>query len=383
MVGVSQLLIGTYPSRGRGREHSREGIWLVNLDGATGQLSRAVRLAEAYSPTFMARHPFHPILYAVSEVPEDGRVLVFKIGEEGEQVGSLSLVGTYPTGGAYPCMVTIVGSESAGQRALVVTNYSNGVVACYPLSSDGRIADGPQLFPHEGHGKVAGHQDGPHAHSAAQLPGGWVVVADKGTDQLRRFRIQGSSLVADGVAAVFRPGTGPRHLVVSPDRCHLYVAAELSGDVSVVQWDESGTGREVWHVAASDLGRPLASEPNGPCDRRVVNHPSHIQLSSDRTRLYVANRGPGTIATFEIEAAGDGLRRIAETDAGCDGPWHFAVVPGSDGGEWVVVAGCTANRLTVLYRGPASEAPEPTGIRLELPQPSHVMHVRTLPAGSR
>ena len=50
---ASRLWIGTYP----GDVPGAEGIWDVAIDPVTGELGVPVRLAEAQSPSYLAKHP--------------------------------------------------------------------------------------------------------------------------------------------------------------------------------------------------------------------------------------------------------------------------------------------------------------------------------------
>jgi 6-phosphogluconolactonase (cycloisomerase 2 family) len=63
---VEPLFIGTYTNTDA---HSR-GIYSALFDAKTGALTNLQVAAETANPSFLARHPSQPFLYAVNEVPD-------------------------------------------------------------------------------------------------------------------------------------------------------------------------------------------------------------------------------------------------------------------------------------------------------------------------
>src|SRR6202050_3781537 len=74
---TERLFIGTYTDTDA---HSR-GIYSALFDPKTGQLSELTSAAATANPSFLARHPSRPFLYAVNEERE-GSVSSFAIGRE-------------------------------------------------------------------------------------------------------------------------------------------------------------------------------------------------------------------------------------------------------------------------------------------------------------
>src|SRR5690242_13615024 len=64
-AGKTRVYIGTYTSGGKS-----EGIYLLNLDLATGELSKVSATSNVKDPSFLAIHPSRKFLYAVCEVNE-------------------------------------------------------------------------------------------------------------------------------------------------------------------------------------------------------------------------------------------------------------------------------------------------------------------------
>ncbi|WP_315097828.1 lactonase family protein [uncultured Cellulomonas sp.] len=313
------LWIGTYPVAGAGTPVGQgEGIWRVDLDPATGELSGARQVVETPSPSFLALRG--TVLYAANE-QADGTVSAFDVVGD-----TLRHRATVPSGGADPCHLLL----DADRRTLLVANYSSGTLGALPLDADGGFATlGPaQVLGHAGSGPDEGRQESPHAHFVALDPSGvFVLVVDLGTDEIRRYRRDAGRLVQDGIAATLPAGTGPRHLTFSVDGRFAYVVGELDVTVRVLAW-VGGVGTLVQTLPATTVPAP---------ERRL---PSHIVLDGDR--LLVGVRTSDVLARFTVRA--DGLLEPVADDA-LPGAWprHFAVVDG-----WTVVAQQVSGGLAVL-----------------------------------
>lgn len=316
------LWIGTYPEAGAGTPAGLgEGVWRVDLDVVTGSLTGAVLAATSPAPSFVATNPGGRVLYAVGETAA-GTVTAFAAGRGGE-LGALAVVSS---GGADPCHLLL----APDARTLYVTNYGSGTVAVLPLDADGAFAratvaaGGPvQVLAHTGAGPDAARQDGPHAHFAALAPGGaHLLVADLGTDELRRYRLAADGrLEPDGIAATLPAGTGPRHLVVGRDTDGrgepIYVVGELDVTVRVLRWDAASA------TAVLEQSLPACVTP-----RRsgIRVYPAHVVL--DDGRLLVSVRGADVVAVFTVDRRTGRLEPAGEVDAAGRWPRHFATVDG-------------------------------------------------------
>jgi 6-phosphogluconolactonase (cycloisomerase 2 family) len=251
-----------------------------------------------------------------------------------------------PSGGADPCHLLL---DPEG-RSLFVANYSSGTLAVLPLDEAGGFAGDAQVLGHVGSGPHAQRQESPHAHFVAHAPGGWVLVVDLGTDQLRRYRVGPDGLVDDGIAFTFAPGTGPRHLVFSADGRFAYVVGELDVTVRVLSWDAAtGTGTIVQTLPAV-------------ADLVVGALPSDVLL--DGSRVLVGTRTADVAA--ELAVRDDGLLEHV-ADHALPGAWprHFEVVDG-----YTVVAEQVSSTLAVL------DADGVVRSVLALPSPACVLRVR-------
>lgn len=328
------LWVGTYPAGGPGAPSSGEGVWRLSLDLRTGALTGHLAVRTP-SPSFVATSGRY--LLVVEEGPE-GAVTQLAVDDDGEAV----LTARLSSGGADPCHLLV----HPDGRAAYVANYSSGTLGVLPLDPDGglsaavRAAGGPvQLLAGRGSGLVPLRQDGPHVHSAALAPGGrHLLVADLGTDELRRHTVRrDGTLEDDGVAVRLPAGTGPRHLVAGPHG-HLYVVGELSGTVHVLAWDAAeGTAQ---HLQTQAVCRTV------PTPRADV-HPSHPVLvpgaatATGEDLLVVGVRGADVLAHHAVRDAGARLEHVADVALPGARPRHLAVVvpsPDRAGPWWTVVA---------------------------------------------
>jgi 6-phosphogluconolactonase len=280
--------------------------------------SEVSAVADAGRPSFLALHPTAARLYAV-ESAEDS-VAAFEI-----EAGALRRTGTVPSGGSGPCHVLV---HPAGGW-LYVANYGDGVATALELDAAGDLTGASVTLAHAGSGPHADRQEGPHAHSSWVSPGGgWLVVADLGTDQLRAYRLEDGRPVGEPALTAMPPGSGPRHAAVAGDLVH--VACELSCDVVTVRWDEStGTGEVVG-------SSPTVTRAPRTGDTHTL---SHLELLDEDT-LVVGVRGADQLAVVGLT---DGVadRLLAEVLT-VTWPRHLTVVDGA-----VLVAGEQADLIGV------------------------------------
>lgn len=352
-MGIS-IWIGTFPAAGMGTPAGLgEGIWRAELDTASGELRDVRQVVETPAPTFLAAHPSGRWLYAVGE-DSAGTVTAFEIADD----GGLHARGTISSGGASPCHLAL----SPDARSLYVANYGSGTLGVVSLAADGAFAadaSGPtQVFGHEGTGPDASRQESPHAHFVAASDTE-VLVADLGVDAVRRYTVDpGGVLAAAGIAAELPPGTGPRHLALSPDGSRCYVVGEL--DMTLHALERAGDE----YVAVQSLslaGSHATREEHGwflPSGGRLLA--SHVELLDDL--LLVGVREDNRLEEFRV--APDGSLVPTRTHALGGWPRHFAVV-----GGFVVVAGQSSHEIEVL-------APDGSRTITALHGPACVVEVR-------
>lgn len=304
---LTALWWGTYPPDGLGTPVGRgEGLYRQELSGtAPGATALALELD---APSYVVAHPRLPLLYVASEAPASALLVV-------DVTGAPRVVATVPTGGSDACHLLL----SPRADVVYVSHYGSGDVAVVLLGEDGLpVADAPQqLWGHQGSGPREDRQEGPHAHFAAYAPGArHVLVADLGTDELRRYAVRDDGLLEpSGIAATFDPGAGPRHLVVH--REHIYVVCELDHTLVTLRWDPA---------TASGLAVAVAPTTAAPHRTGDTVYDAHIALveREERDTLLVSVRGVDVIALHDLSPEGEARYRTS-LDVGY-WPRHFAVV---------------------------------------------------------
>ncbi|MDE0573693.1 lactonase family protein [Demequina sp. B12] len=290
---------GTYPEAGLGSPTGvGEGIWRQTPQDAALAL-------ELPAPSFMVLHPSLPLLYAVSE-EDESVVHAVDVSEP----AAPRVVSSVATLGAGACHVLI----AADARTLYVSHYTSGTLAVVSVGEDGHFTDDSpaQVFSHQGSGPNADRQDAPHAHFAGFGPGGHhVLVADLGTDELRRYALRPDGLLDNhGVAARLPGGSGPRHFVVNGDL--IYVACELTGTLVTLRWDAHAGEAEAIDIQDVTTAPPRTADQN---------YPSHLILHD--SLLLTGVRGADVISVHDLSPEGHLNYRTA-FDAG-HWPRHFAI----------------------------------------------------------
>ena len=322
-----RLLIGTYATT----------LHAVRLDAARGRLSERAAVEGPANPSYLARHPSLPLIYAVSETRDasgqsGGGVSAWALDGDGVP----SLLASVPSGGADPCHLRC---DPAG-RLLAVANYTSGHVTAIPLDAKGGFG-AARVIAHQGGSVHPVRQTGPHAHHVGWLDGqdgGRFWASDLGMDVVRPYRIGPEGLERDGADAMMPPGCGPRRIVVHPGGRFAYVLGEI--DATVIRCGVTADGRLERHEAVSMLPEGYDGPRSG----------GEIRISPDGAFLYGSNRGHDSIACFAIGADG-GLGPRGHTPCGGEKPRHFAISPD---GAWLVVGNQASDRVSLFRRDVAT-----------------------------
>lgn len=344
MVGQGAIVyVGCYTVGAGGHG---EGIVAVRRDLVSGALTPLGTAAATPAPSFLARHPELPVLYAVNEVT-DGAVSAFRVASD----GGLTALGSRPTGGAEPCHLAV----TPNGRHLFVANYGGGSVAVFPLDGQGIPGERTDLVRHEGHGLDPERQQTPHTHMVAPGREGWpLFVVDLGTDSVYLYEFDAATgrLAPRACRVPTAAGTGPRHVARHPDGRRCWLVGELDGSVVTYEFTTEGALRQRGRVSASE--RPGHVQP------------SEIAVGPGGRFLYVANRGVGTIAVFALD--GELPVRVAEVDSGGEWPRHFALV-----GPNLYVADERADLIAVFRVDPVTGVPVPAAEPVAVPSPTCVL----------
>lgn len=346
------VYVGTY-TRG-----SSEGVYLLQMNLETGELSSRGLAAKTENPSFLAIHPQGRFLYAVNEVSQfegeaTGAVSAFAIDRA---TGKLRLLNQQPSGGAGPCHLVI---DAAGKHVLAA-NYGGGSAAVLPIDSDGLLAAPTSVVKHSGSSVNAARQKAPHAHSINLDPQGrFAFVADLGVDKIFVYKFdpqQGALTPHDPPFVAVAPGSGPRHFTFHPSGKFAYVINELTLTVTAFKYDAA---RGVLTPQQTLSTLPPETAGQGLSTAEIAAHPSG-------KFLYGSNRGHDSITVFAIDPTTGTLRRVENEPTQGKTPRNFAIDPS---GKWLLAENQESDSIVVFRIDPATGELGPTGIKVDVPSP--------------
>ena len=338
--------------------HGSRGIYRTHFDPANGALEKPELVAEAPSPSFLALHPNHRVLYSVNEVDHldgkpEGGVSAFTIDAA---TGNLSLLNRRRSAGAGPTHMSV---DHDGRNVLVA-NYASGSVAILPIGADGKLAEPSSVDQHRGRGTDPSRQEGPHAHCFNLDPDGrFALACDLGMDRIFVYRfdpVAGTITANEPPSASVASTSGPRHLAFSPDGKRLYVANEMACTV---------TGFD-YAAATGTLGE-FQTVPTLPADFKGVKSSAEIAVHPSGKFLFVSNRGDANnIASFAIDPTSGKLSPIGHTPTKGRAPRYFCLDPT---GNFLLAANQDTNNVVVFRIDPSTGELRDTGVDVTVPTP--------------
>lgn len=362
------LLIGTYTT-GHSGEQGSEGIYRMQFDAGRGYIEpQPLQVVRTQNPSWLTLDLNRNRLYATNEngpgQPDPvGRVSAFIMAPGS---GQLSPLAQQSTLGDEPTHL----SQSRDGRYLFVSNYGSnanpgGSLAVIPTAKDGTLTPVTQIATHKASEKHPQRQQSAHVHSAVMSPDGkMLMVSDLGADRIFIYRYDPANAErpltpADPAFVSLPEGSGPRHLVFSPDGSQAYATLELSAQVA--RFD---------HVDGTLVQRQLIDMAAG--GDPSLHSPGAIHPSADGRFLYVSDRAEtNRIMVYAIEQTGS-LREIQQRASEGREPREFAIDPS---GRFMLVANQKSNALVVLQRDPDSGLLGDTVQTLPIGQPSDVKFI--------
>jgi 6-phosphogluconolactonase (cycloisomerase 2 family) len=322
--GRTRAYVGTYT----GKSGNGEGIYLVEMNHATGELTRPRLVARTPNPSWIVTHPAGKLLYAANEVADrngnSGTVSAFSIGQSGD----LRAINTVSSEGAEPAHLSI---DATGNFAFVA-NYGGGSIAVLPIAADGSLGAAVDVHRDtgsvgseratnapEGSFAISGH-DAPHAHMILADPANrFVLSTDLGQDRIHVYRFDpttGKLTKASAQPYVSLPsGDGPRHFAFHPNGRWLFSIQEEASTIKRFDYD-AATGRLEARETISTLPEGFAG----------TSFASEVLVAPGGKFLYAGNRLHDSIAVFAIGGNG-ALNRVGECSTLGDYPGQFRIDP--------------------------------------------------------
>jgi 6-phosphogluconolactonase len=329
--GAILAYVGTYssPQGPEGSKGNGQGIYLFEMDRATGALTPREVFAHPSNPAWLAFDPSRTHLYSANETPtyqgaSSGSVSAFAIDRSS---GHLTLLNTVSSEGAGPAHLSV---HPSGKYVLVA-NYAGGTVAVLFIRSGGELGKATDVKRDEGalgpvHAAsappgsfaISGH-DRPHAHMIQADPSGkFVLATDLALDRIFvwKFDVEKGTLAANDPASVaLPPGDGPRHFAFHPNDRWLYSLQEEGSTLVTFDYD-AANGRLAAKQTISSLPKGFAG----------TNFTSEVMVSADGRFVYAADRLHDSIAYFAIGRTGT-LTLAGEEWTRGDYPRSFNIDP--------------------------------------------------------
>lgn len=356
VLGESMLFFcGTYTTRLGHVDGQARAIRVYALDDDIGRIDLRGESPEVANSSHLCLGPQGKFLYAISEITkfngrDDGCLTVFALDEPADGLKAIQVTSSHGPGPAY------VHLDRSG-RFLMLANYVAGNVVVFPILGDGKLGPPTADMRHAGHGVNELRQEGPHPHAIVPSPDNrFVFVPDLGVDRIVAYRFdpESGALTRAGDDARTPRGSGPRHLVFSPDGEHAYCSLELTSEIAAFDYD---SGR------LSEIGR-WSTLPDGYAG---TNTCAEVRITPDGRHVYVSNRGHDSLAAFAVDAETGALRFIETEPSRGRTPRNFGVSPN---GKWLVVANQDSNGLAAFKRERESGRLGASGEVVECPSPA-------------
>ena len=335
-----------------------QGIHAVRLDPASGTLTSLGLAAEATRATWLLADQKRGRLFAVNESGNDGitqgQVASYRFDPVS---GALTKVNAVDSGGGGPTHLALAPQDDA----LFTANYGTGQVAGFRIGSDGHLAGPVVVAAHEGSGPTR-RQKGPHAHGVTIDPSGhYLISPDLGADKVFVYRLGaavGTFAPAEIPEVLLPAGSGPRHIVFSPDGRHAFLMTEMAGTIYSFAWDaQRGHLSELTHIALD--AENYQGNRSG----------SEIAVSLDGRFVYAGNRGANSIQVYAV-GKDAGLSLVQTIAGGGQNPWSFAI---GGSGKWLVVTNQATDNLAVFSIDKSSGRIADTGKRMTVVKPTSIV----------
>lgn len=349
---AARAYIGTYtpnPVDPRAYAHgSGEGIYLVNVDDATGALSGLKLVAQDRSPAWFDLSPDRKFLYTVNEIDnyglgKSGSVTAYAVDATS---GALRKLNTVDSGGASPCFISV---HPSGKFALVA-NYAGGSFAVLPIRADGSLGEASDVVKPGGPASSASAADAPRGQPPAQRDrntrghmiltdpsGQYVVGDDAGRDRIFVWRLDTNTGKLTEVSVTNAlAGSAPRHFGFSPDGKTLYQIGEYNARLTTYDFANGKLTPKGTSISAL----PDGYEGSGSASRMMV--------SPNGRNVYSANRTHNSIATFAVGAGGIATK-VATTPTEGEHPRSLTIDPS---GKFFYALNLRANSIATFHLGP-------------------------------
>ncbi len=344
------LLIGTYTSG------TSKGIYVYRFNTETGDASYVNEIDELSNPSYLNLSKDEKFVYSVGENEDEGGV-AYALSFD-KKNGKLTRLNSQKTFGGSPCYINI---DPKG-KYVITANYTGGNVSVFKIKKDGTLFPSNQIITFD---KKDAPEPQPksHLHCVAFTPEGKYLLADDlGKDKVDKFNLNYTEAEDNSVqflqagkpeAFDVEKGSGPRHITFHPNGKYAYLINELSGKVTVFQYN-NGILKDIQYIASDTTP---GTDKKGSAD---------IHLTPDGKFLYASNRLKADgIAIFKVNQTNGKLTKIGYQYTGIH-PRNFIITPN---GKLLLVACKNSNVIQIFKINSKSGLLEDTGKKIELDKP--------------
>lgn len=303
--------------------------------------------------------------------PGDSAIATYRL--DGESLEPLAVTGGLPDTSTFAVdeRHDLVHAAASGERHFVQTfalDRTSGVLtpvsrtdvdasmAYLALAEDGHLLLGASyhggygtVWPVDGGGRLGeptARIEFPNLHSVVARDG-FAYFVSLGADLIAQYVLapDGALTPLDPPTVAAPAGSGPRHVVLSPDGSNAYLLTEFSGEaIRFARDPASGVLTREESVPAFDTGRGLGHSVYGanPVEHHYI-WGADLHLTPDGRRLLCSERTESTLATIDVAADGRLLGPLAVTGTERQ-PRGFALSPD---GRLVLAAGEASTHLAL------------------------------------
>jgi 6-phosphogluconolactonase len=339
-----------------------KAIYACRFNSSTGQMESLGAVADIERPSWLAMHPKLPILYAVSELgndgKEDGWIYSYKVDA---RTGKLQLFNKVSaTGGG----TTHVAIDKSGKFLLAV-NFGGGQVVAFRINPDGTIGEQTAKIQHFGSGPDPERQGSPHPHQVnLSSDNRYVIVPDRALDRIFTYRLDpqsGALTPAKPPSVALPPASAPRHFTFHPNGRFGYVITELQATIVTYNYTP----------ATGEL-KPIQTVSTIPDNFTGTKSGSEVWVEPSGRYLYAASRSDDTILLYSIDPGLGTLSLLQRVSSQGSTPRYLTADPT---GQFMFVTNERANQVVLFRIDRATGKLSPTGQTLNMPFPGHVLFV--------
>lgn len=323
-----------------------KGIYIFTLNEETLEMKKIQQIVTIDYPSYMIcdDHNLYVAYKNASSENDGGGIGSFSIYNN-----ELILNNNYSSSGRSYTHLCI----SDNKKYIFAANYHIGATASYRIETKA-VKEKISAVRHKGRGPdLLKRQTGPHAHYVGITPDKeFVYSVDLGADKVVMYRYHQGVLMEDADYTLsIVPGSGPRHMIFSPDGRFAYLVNEITNTIMVFKYVE---GRYSLIQAVSSIPRHF----------KGFSSAAAIRLTSSGKHLFVSNRGHDSIALYRVNQETGKVSLLYMVHTGKE-PRDFNVY----NDEFLIIACQGDNKLQLMTFDEENEKLLLSDSEVELPAP--------------